>query len=112
MKINDSLPEGVTRDIMEVDALIVCGGAAGLACAYRLATEIERHNQLVSAGKIQAEPIPEQMIVVIGKGSEIGAHSFSGAVLNLRALAELIPNYKELNCPLDTEVKKDAVYYL
>lgn len=112
MKINDSLPEGVTRDTMEVDVLIVGGGAAGLACAYRLATEIEKHNQSVSDGKLQAEPVPEQMIVVIEKGSEIGAHSFSGAVLNPSALAELVPNYKELNCPLDAEVKKDAVYYL
>jgi electron-transferring-flavoprotein dehydrogenase len=112
MKINDSLPEGVTRETMEVDVLIVGGGAAGLACAYRIASEVEKHNQLVAEGKLQAEPIPEQMIVVLEKGSEIGAHSFSGAVLNPKALEELIPNYKELGCPLDSEVNKDAVYYL
>jgi electron-transferring-flavoprotein dehydrogenase len=112
MKINDSLPEGVTRETMEVDVLIVGGGAAGLACAYRIASEVEKHNQLVAEGKLQAEPIPEQMIVVLEKGSEIGAHSFSGAVLNPKALEELIPNYIELGCPLDSEVKKDAVYYL
>ncbi|MBY0555514.1 electron transfer flavoprotein-ubiquinone oxidoreductase [bacterium] len=112
MKINDSLPEGVTRDTMEVDVLIVGGGAAGLSCAYKIATEVEKHNQLVAEGKLQAEPIPEQMIVVIEKGSEIGAHSFSGAVLNPKALQELIPNYKELDCPLDAEVTYDAVYYL
>lgn len=112
MQINDSLPEGVTRDTMEVDVLIVGGGAAGLACAYRVATQIEQHNQQIADGKITGEPIPEQMIVVIEKGSEIGAHSFSGAVLNPKALQELIPNYKELDCPLDSEVKKDAVYYL
>lgn len=110
--VNDALPEGVTRDTMEVDVLIVGGGAAGLSCAYKLATEIESHNQLVAEGKLQAEPIPEQMIVVLEKGPEVGAHSFSGAVLNPKALAELIPNYKELNCPLDAEVTKDAVYYL
>lgn len=112
MKINDSLPEGVTRETMEVDILIVGGGAAGLACAYRVANEVEKHNLLVSEGKLQAEPIPEQMIVVLEKGSEIGAHSFSGAVLNPKALEELIPEYKTLNCPLDAEVTKDAVYYL
>lgn len=112
MALNDSLPEGVTRETMDVDVLIVGGGAAGLSCAYQLASDIEKHNQAVAEGKIQAEPIPEQMIVVLEKGSEIGAHSFSGAVLNPKALQELIPNYKELGCPLDSEVRKDAVYYL
>jgi electron-transferring-flavoprotein dehydrogenase len=110
--IDESLPEGVTRETMDVDVLIVGGGAAGLSCAYRIANGIEKHNQEVAEGKIQGEPIPEQMIVVLEKGSEIGAHSFSGAVLNPKALAELIPNYKELGCPLDAEVTKDAVYYL
>ncbi len=108
----DHLPEGVTRETMDVDVLIVGGGAAGLSCAYKIATDIEKHNQAVNEGKIQAELIPDQMIVVLEKGSEIGAHSFSGAVLNPKALKELIPNYLELNCPLDSEVKKDAVYYL
>lgn len=112
MQINDSLPEGVTRDTMEVDVLIVGGGAAGLSCAYKIASQIEHHNQQIAEGKITGEPIPEQMIVVLEKGSEVGAHSFSGAVLNPKALEELIPNYKELECPLDSEVKKDAVYYL
>lgn len=110
--VHDHLPEGVTRDTMEVDVLIVGGGAAGLSCAYKIATDIEKHNQAIAEGKINAEPIPEQMIVVLEKASEIGAHSFSGAVLKPTALKELIPNYLELGCPLDSEVKKDAVYYL
>lgn len=108
----DHLPEGVTRETMDVDVLIVGGGAAGLSCAYKIVTDIEKHNQAVAEGKLQADPIPDQMIVVLEKGSEIGAHSFSGAVLNPKALKELIPNYLELSCPLDSEVKKDAVYYL
>lgn len=46
------------------------------------------------------------------KGAEVGAHSFSGAVLNPSALKELIPDYREQGCPIDADVKKDAVYYL
>ncbi len=106
------LPEGIFRETMDVDVLIVGGGAAGLSCAYKVASDIEKHNAAIESGKIQGEKIPDQMIVVLEKGPEIGAHSFSGAVLNPKALQELIPNFKELNCPLDSEVKQDAVYYL
>ena len=108
----DELPEGVSRDTMDVDVLIVGGGAAGLACAYQAALDIEKHNQDIQSGKKIGLEIKDPMIVVLEKGSEIGAHSFSGAVLNPKALSELIPNYKELGCPLDSEVKEDAVYYL
>ena len=110
--ISDELPEGVQRDTMDVDVLIVGGGAAGLACAYQAAVDIEQHNQDIQAGKKTGTEIKDPMIVVLEKGSEIGAHSFSGAVLNPKALQELIPNYRELGCPLDAEVTEDAVYYL
>lgn len=108
----DQLPEGVTRETMDVDVLIVGGGVAGLSAAYKLAIDIEKHNQQIDEGKIQGEKIPDQMIVVLEKASEVGAHSLSGAVLNPSALKELFPNYQDLDCPLDSEVKKDAVYYL
>lgn len=110
--MSENMNDGIQRDTMEVDVLIVGGGAAGLSCAYKLASDIEKHNAAVDAGTVQAERIPEQMIVVLEKGSEIGAHSFSGAVLNPTALKELIPNYQELGCPIDSEVMEDAVYYL
>ncbi len=112
MVLNNSLPQGISRETMDVDVLIVGGGAAGLACAYRLATQIEKHNLQVAEGKLQDKPIPEKMIVVLEKGAEVGSHSFSGAVLNPVALKELIPNYKDLGCPLDAEVTQDMVYYL
>lgn len=112
MNNDQNLPEGLQRETMDVDVLIVGGGAAGLSCAYRLSLEIEKHNQMVAEGTLAAEPIPEQMIVVLEKGSEIGAHSFSGAVLNTSALEELIPNYIDMGCPIDHEVVEDSVYYL
>lgn len=111
MSVYTHLPEGVTREEMEVDVLIVGGGAAGLSCALQLQNQIEKHNADVAAGTKQGQQIPDQMIVVLEKGSEVGAHSFSGAVLNPSALKELVPNFKDEGCPLDSEVKKDAVYY-
>lgn len=112
MTMYNELPEGVTRETMDVDVLIVGGGAAGLSCALHLQNQIQKHNEDISAGRTKGESIPEQMIVVLEKASEVGAHSFSGAVLNPTALSELIPNFKAEGCPLDSEVKKDAVYYL
>jgi electron-transferring-flavoprotein dehydrogenase len=110
--VNDSLPEGVTRETMDVDVLIVGGGAAGLSAAYHLSSLIQKHNEEVASGKKQGHPIPDQMIVVLEKGAEIGAHSFSGAVLNTAALREMMPDFKEQGCPLEAEVTHDAVYYL
>jgi electron-transferring-flavoprotein dehydrogenase len=106
------LPPGVQRETMDVDVLIVGGGSAGLSAALNLHKSIERHNEDVASGKKAGEAIPEQMIVVLEKGSEIGAHSLSGAVMNPAALKELVPDYQALGCPIESEVHYDAVHYL
>ncbi|MES2856402.1 MAG: electron transfer flavoprotein-ubiquinone oxidoreductase [Bdellovibrionota bacterium] len=104
--------DGVQRETMEVDVLIVGGGAAGLSAALHLQNQIAQHNEAVASGSKAGTAISDPMIVVIEKASEIGAHSFSGAVLNPIALRELVPDFKEQGCPIETEVVHDAVYYL
>ncbi len=106
------MSEEVVRETMDVDVLIVGGGAAGLSTALHLQNLIARHNEGVASGAVKGEAIPDQMIVVIEKASEIGAHSLSGAVLNPIALRELLPNYKEDGCPIECEVTYDAAYFL
>ncbi|UCG53100.1 MAG: electron transfer flavoprotein-ubiquinone oxidoreductase [Candidatus Latescibacterota bacterium] len=98
------------RETLEADVLFVGGGPASLAGAYHLAKLIEDHNQQVESGGTGERLEP--MIVLIEKGQEIGAHGFSGAVLDPRALQELMPNYEEKDCPIESDVTNDDVYFL
>ena len=86
----------VERDVMEYDILIIGGGPSGLSSAIKV-------KQLANAeGK-------DVSVCVLEKGSEIGAHILSGNVFQPNALDELIPNWKDLNAPLNVPVKKDEV---
>ena len=92
----------VQREQLEADVLIVGAGPAGLSCALHLANLIKKHND--SGAK---PPLSAENIYVLEKGREIGAHQLSGAIMNPKALAELVPGF-EKSAPLDTPVTDSA----
>jgi electron-transferring-flavoprotein dehydrogenase len=90
------------REQLEADVLIVGAGPAGLACALHLANLIKAHNAGGGKPELSAENI-----YVLEKGREIGAHQLSGAIMNPKALKELVPDF-EKSAPLDTPVTESA----
>ena len=87
------------REAMEVDVVIVGAGPSGLSAAIRLRQLAEERGQDIT-------------VCLLEKGSEVGAHILSGAVLETRALDELIPDWKERGAPLKTEALDDRFMFL
>jgi electron-transferring-flavoprotein dehydrogenase len=89
----------IERETMEFDVVIVGAGPAGLAAAIRLK-------------QLAAETDKELSVVVLEKGSEVGAHILSGAVIDPVGLDKLIPDWRDKDSPLTTKVSEDRFYYL
>ena len=89
----------IKRETMEFDVVIVGAGPAGLAAVIRLK-------------QLAAEKDKELSVVVLEKGSEVGAHILSGAVIDPVGLNKLIPDWRDKDSPLTTKVSEDRFYYL
>jgi electron-transferring-flavoprotein dehydrogenase len=100
------------REKVESDVAFVGGGPASLSGAIHLMNLIEQHNEAADLDP-SIEHIVEPKIVVLEKGAEPGSHGISGAVLDPRALAELIPDWKEReDFPLERWVEREAMLVL
>ena len=92
--------EHIERESMEFDVVIVGAGPAGLSAAIKI-------RQLAIENNLN-----DLSVCVVEKGSEVGAHILSGAVLEPRAINELFPNWKEEGAPLNVPVTEDKTYFL
>src|SRR4029077_1262252 len=99
------------RETLEFDVQFIGAGPAGLAGAIHLANLIERHNQSIAAAA-RGCAIAQRSIAVFENSATVGAHASSGAVLDPRALRELMPDYRDQGCPIASEVAREELRFL
>jgi len=100
------------RESLEMDVVFVGAGPANLSGALHLSRLVKEHNEAVASGKHEGKALGELEIGVIEKGSSVGSHILSGAVMDPRALRELIPDFLEQGAPVESPVKEDEFLYL
>ena len=100
------------RESLEMDVVFVGAGPANLSGALHLTRLVAEHNNAVATGKREGKALGEIQIAVIEKGASVGAHILSGAVMDPRGLAELIPDFAAQGAPLESPVKEDHFLYL
>ncbi|MDH3494383.1 MAG: electron transfer flavoprotein-ubiquinone oxidoreductase [Acidobacteriota bacterium] len=100
------------REQLEMDIVFVGAGPANLSAAYHLKKLIDEHDEAIKAGTKEGDPIGEIEIGIIEKGPRVGAHVLSGAVMDPKALRELMPDFLDQGCPIDTVTTEDAFWYL
>src|ERR1700686_275464 len=98
----------VQREQLEAAVLIVGAGPAGLSCALHLANLIKKHNE--AGGAAGGPALSTENIYVREKGGEVGEPQLSGAIMNPKALAELVEDFKT-SAPLDRPVTDDAALF-
>ena len=101
----------IEREQLEMDVVFVGAGPANLAAALHLKNQLKEHNEFVERRGV-GKKIDDLEIAIIEKGSFVGAHILSGAVMDPIAIRELMPDFLEEGCPVDTVVTEDAFWYM
>jgi len=99
------------REVMDVDVLFVGGGVASLCGALHLSNLIQAHNKKVEESG-EGKKLDEIMIALLEKGTDIGAHNISGAIMDPTALKELMPDFLEKDAPLEGKIIGEEVSLL
>jgi electron-transferring-flavoprotein dehydrogenase len=99
------------REIMDVDVLFIGGGIACLSGALHLSNLIRKYNEMVEEHG-QGKKLEDITIALLEKGTDIGAHSISGAIMDPIALKELVPDFIDKGAPLEGEITKEEVSLL
>src|SRR5438309_1170025 len=97
---------GVARETLDVDVVIVGAGPAGLAAAYELSRLIKAHNETAE------KKLEGISIAVLEKGKEVGSHGISGAVMDPRGIDELMPDWLQRGCPVESPVTDDGFWLM